>query len=42
MKGNNYINEIVIGGAKSYSYVELNPDTNEEKVVIKQERNYLR
>ena len=36
MKGNNYITEVVVGGAKSYSYIEYNPDKNTEKVVIKQ------
>ena len=36
MKGNNYIKEVCVGGAKSYSYIEYNPDTHEEKIVIKQ------
>jgi hypothetical protein len=36
MSGNWYIKEIVIGGAKSYSYIKYNPDTGEEKVVIRQ------
>ena len=36
MKGNNYIKEICVGGAKSYSYIEYNPDKNTDKVVIKQ------
>ena len=36
MKGNNYITEIVIGGAKSYSYILYKPDTQEYEYVIKQ------
>ena len=35
-KDNNYIKEICVGGAKSYSYIEYNPDKNVDKVVIKQ------
>jgi hypothetical protein len=34
MEGHNYITEIVIGGATSYSYTIYNPDTQENKYVI--------
>ena len=36
MKGNNYITEIIIGGAKCYSYTLYKPNTQKYEYVIKQ------
>ena len=36
MKGNEYIKEIVVGGAKSYSYIKYNPDKDKSECIIRQ------
>jgi hypothetical protein len=36
MSGNCYIKEVVIGGAKSYSYIKYDPDTGKKTPVIRQ------
>ena len=36
MSGNCYINEIVVAGAKSYSYIKYDPDKKKEEIIIKQ------
>jgi hypothetical protein len=35
-KGNEYIKEIVVSGAKSYSYIKYDPDTDKTEYIIKQ------
>ena len=36
LKGNEYIKEIVVSGAKSYSYIKYDPDTDKTEYIIKQ------
>ena len=36
MSDNFYIKEIIIGGAKIYSYIKYDPDKNKEEFIIKQ------
>ena len=37
LKGNEYIKEVVVSGAKSYSYIKCDPDTDKTEYIIKQE-----
>ena len=37
LKGNESIKEILVSGAKSYSYIKCDPDTDKSEYIIKQE-----